>query len=43
MKQAHRIALAYPCRLAVETVHPRYKRFFGAGKSIILTVNTGYE
>lgn len=36
------IARRTPCLLAVETLHPRYRRLAGAW-SLVLTVNTGYE
>lgn len=35
-------ALIAPCRLGVETVHPRFA-YTGATFSIVLTVNSGYE
>jgi len=37
-----RTAIQWPCRLAIETLHPRYRRR-GAMTSAIVTVNTGYE
>lgn len=42
MNIAQRTALAHPCLLADETLHPRFRRLCRFG-SIILTVNTGYE
>ena len=42
MTQAQRIALEHHCRLATETVHPRF-RHVRPGFSLILTVNSGYE
>lgn len=42
MSRASRTALATPCLLAEETMHPRYGRGTKAG-SIVLTVNAGYE
>ena len=42
MTPAQIIALAEPCYLAVETIHPRYRAGQGAW-SLVLTVNTGYE
>ena len=36
------VALAAPCLLSVETMHPRYGRKVGAWTEV-LTVNTGYE
>jgi hypothetical protein len=37
------VALAYHCRLAAETIHPRFSRVEPAGYSVVLTVNSGYE
>lgn len=43
MKNAQqRMALAHPCLLGEETVHPRFRVLSPFG-SVILTVNTGYE
>jgi hypothetical protein len=42
MMPAQRIALANPCLLAAETMHPRFRSQHGAW-SLVLTVNTGYE
>jgi hypothetical protein len=39
---AQRIALAHPCYLAGECVHPRFGNRSGAW-SLVLTINTGYE
>lgn len=40
----HKIALEHHCRLAAETVHPRFAALhFGGAYSTILTVNSGYE
>jgi len=36
-------AIEYPCRLAIETVHPRFGWLRGDGISVILTINFGYE
>lgn len=36
-------ALRHHCRLALETMHPRFAQFDRAGFTVILTVNTGYE
>ena len=36
------VALAHHCRLAAETLHPRFRRKVGLF-SIVLTVNSGYE
>jgi hypothetical protein len=44
MSEHHRTALRHHCRLAIETMHPRFswvdKRL---GFSVVLTVNSGYE
>lgn len=38
------VALAHPCYLAGETVHPRFGSVKPrAGLSMVLTVNAGYE
>lgn len=40
---AHRTrALRHYCRLAIETMHPRF-RWIEGGHGIVLTVNSGYE
>lgn len=36
-------AIEHPCRLAAETVHPRFGRRHPAGYTIVLTINYGYE
>ena len=36
-------ALAHPCLLSVETLHPRFATIDPTGYSVILTVNSGYE
>ena len=44
MNRSQRTALDYHCRLATETIHPRFVRLVrGASYSVILTVNSGYE
>jgi hypothetical protein len=44
MTVAQRTALAHHCRLAVETIHPRFGSLhYGGRVSIVLTVNSGYE
>lgn len=35
-------AISHPCRLAVETMHPRFNHRTGL-TVVVLTVNTGYE
>jgi hypothetical protein len=42
MDDRQQTALAFHCRLAVETVHPRFSHWQG-NYSIVLTVNSGYE
>ena len=44
MTRAQRTALNYHCRLATETIHPRFARLRPGGLySVIVTVNSGYE
>lgn len=43
MTPQQQIALAHPCFLASETMHPRFARRLNATTSLILTINTGYE
>lgn len=44
MNRPQRIALDHHCRLATETMHPRFVRLIRSGTySVILTVNSGYE
>jgi hypothetical protein len=38
----HKIAISNHCRLATETIHPRF-RAMEDGYSTVLTVNSGYE
>lgn len=42
MNARQRLALAHHCRLAGETVHPRFGQSHGRFTSL-LTVNSGYE
>jgi hypothetical protein len=42
MNRHQQIALDHPCRLAVETAHPRFG-FVRSGYTVVLTVNSGYE
>lgn len=42
MSEQQRIAIASPCLLAEETMHPRFRLLTRSG-SVIVTVNTGYE
>jgi len=35
-------ARVHHCRLAMETVHPRF-RWLDGGHGVVLTVNSGYE
>lgn len=42
MNKHQQIALKHHCRLAAETIHPRFA--YRAGRyGIVLTVNSGYE
>ena len=44
MPRMHREAIDHHCRLAVETMHPRFRTVHAGGLySVILTVNSGYE
>lgn len=44
MNKHQRTALDFHCRLATETVHPRFARLRPGGLfSVIVTVNSGYE
>jgi hypothetical protein len=40
---ARATALAHHCRLAGETVHPRFRSYITPAISLVLTVNSGYE
>lgn len=40
---AQEIAILHHCRLAGETMHPRFARVIGKRYSVIVTVNSGYE
>lgn len=42
MTKIQRIALEHHCRLACETLHPRFRRA-REGYVLVLTVNSGYE
>jgi hypothetical protein len=42
MTEAQTTALLYHCRLATETIHPRFRYRLGR-YGILLTVNSGYE
>lgn len=42
MTFAQTTAIEHPCRLAVETMHPRFRERSGI-TTVVLTVNTGYE
>lgn len=41
--QRQATALRHHCRLAAETVHPRFRAVLPLGVSVVLTVNSGYE
>lgn len=43
MNGPQRLAIRHHCRLAGETVHPRFCRVLPLGFSVVLTVNSGYE
>jgi hypothetical protein len=44
MTREQQTALDHHCRLAVETVHPRFGLLRHGGRlSVVLTVNSGYE
>ena len=43
MNRHQQTALDWHCRLSVETMHPRFAWPIASGKSIVLTVNSGYE
>jgi hypothetical protein len=44
MNAAQHTALDFHCRLATETMHPRFARTIRGGLfSVIVTVNSGYE
>ncbi len=42
MNKQQQLALKFHCRLACETIHPRFA-YRNVGHSIVLTVNSGYE
>lgn len=42
MTPQQRTAIAYPCRFAFETAHPRFGSLLRDG-SLVLTINSGYE
>lgn len=42
MNEHQQTAIEHHCRLAVETVHPRFC-YAGGTHSIVLTVNSGWE
>jgi hypothetical protein len=44
MNDAQKTALDHHCRLATETMHPRFARWVRNGLfSVVLTINSGYE
>jgi hypothetical protein len=43
VNKQQKIAFDHPCRLAEETIHPRFGRMLKNGMSGILTINSGYE
>lgn len=42
MNEQQQTAFVFPCRLGIETVHPRFAHK-GGTHSLVLTVNNGYE
>ena len=42
LRGRQKIAITHHCRLATETLHPRFRAFDGVCSSV-LTVNSGYE
>jgi hypothetical protein len=42
LSEQQRIALAHPCLLPEETMHPRFRLLTRTG-SVILTINSGFE
>lgn len=42
MNHPQKTALRHHCRLACETVHPRFRTLY-KGYSLVLTVNSGHE
>jgi hypothetical protein len=42
MNEQQKAAFDHPCRLGIETLHPRFGRVNGL-HSIVLTINYGYE
>lgn len=43
MNRHQRIAIEHHCRLASETLHPRFTYMARHSVSIVLTVDSGYE
>lgn len=43
MNRHQTLALDRHCRLSIETVHPRFGRVLPDGRTVVLTVNSGYE
>lgn len=44
MTESQTTALRHHCRLACETLHPRFRGYRSGGAvGVILTVNSGYE
>lgn len=43
-RDQRKVALRHHCRLAIETLHPRFRTLAAGGAySVIITVNSGYE
>jgi hypothetical protein len=36
-------ALKHPCYFAVETIHPRFRTALSDNRTMVMTVNSGYE
>lgn len=43
MNAHQKVALKFPCRLGIETTHPRFCYVVSHAYSIVLTINNGYE
>jgi hypothetical protein len=43
VNEHQRTALEHHCRLAVETIHPRFAWVVPKVATVVLTVNSGYE
>lgn len=43
MNAYQQTAIQYPCYFATETAHPRFVHALGHSRSLVLTINSGYE